>query len=66
MARLLHPFQGQGFRDAVTHRVVAALAFLPHPEQCRMSGIDEIEDPNVGLGSVASMQAAGVNPTNSH
>ena len=25
-----------------------------------MGGIDEIDDPNVGLGSVLSMQAAGV------
>lgn len=44
----------------VSHRAVAALAFLPHSEQCGMAGVDKIDDPNVRLGGVLSMQAAGV------
>jgi hypothetical protein len=50
----------RGFRDAVSHRAVAALAFIPHSEQCGMAGVDEIDDANVSLVGVFPMQAAGV------
>ena len=50
----------RSFGDAVPHRAVAALAFLPHSEQCGMAGVDEIDDANVGLVGVFPMQTAGV------
>jgi len=38
----------------------ADMALLPHSEQCRVASIDEVNDPDAGLGSVLPVQAAGV------
>ena len=50
----------QGFGNAVAHRPVPTMAFVPHPVQCGMTGVDEIDDANVGLGNVLAMQPAGI------
>lgn len=48
------------FSDTVAHRLVTAPASLPHPQQCGMVSIDEIDDPHVGLGGVRPMQPSRV------
>ncbi|CRI63426.1 hypothetical protein THIOKS11320075 [Thiocapsa sp. KS1] len=48
------------FRDPITHRSVALLSPIPHAQQGRVSGVDNIEDPHVGLGGMLAMQSAGV------
>ena len=45
----------RSFRDSVSHRPVAALAFVPHPQQRRMAGVDEIDDAHIGLGGVLAV-----------
>jgi hypothetical protein len=48
--------------DFVPHRTIAPLPFVPHPQQRRVTGIDEIDDPHVRLGRVLAVQATGVFP----
>lgn len=48
------------FRHPVAHCPVAKLAFFPHPQQCRVARIHEIDDANVGLGGVLAVEAACV------
>ena len=40
--------------------MIAPLPFVPHPQQRRVTGIDEVDDPHVGLGRVLAVQATGV------
>lgn len=47
-------------RDAVSHRLVTALALVPHAPQRRVAGIDEVDDPHAGLAGVLAVQAASV------
>ncbi len=46
--------------DPVPHGPVAALALVPHPQQGRMAGVHEVDDPQVGLAGVFPMQTPGV------
>jgi hypothetical protein len=46
--------------DSVTHCPVPALALVPHSEQCRAAGVDEIQDSHIGLGDMLAVQAAGM------
>jgi hypothetical protein len=39
----------------VAHRPVTALAFFPHSQQRRVTGIDEVDDAHVGLGGVLAV-----------
>ena len=48
--------------DAIAHRPVPPLAFCPHALQCRVAGVDEIDDAHVGLGGMLPVQAAGISP----
>ena len=50
----------RSFRNSVSHRPVSTLAFFPHPQQRRVTGIDEIDDAYIGLGGVLAMEAAGI------
>jgi hypothetical protein len=56
MCRARRPFQRGRFRDAEAHCAVAALSFLPHPEQCRMGGIHDVVDSNVDHVGVFPMR----------
>ena len=47
-------------RHPVAHRSVSTLAFVPHPQQGRVTGIDEVDDAYVGLGGVFAVEAARV------
>jgi hypothetical protein len=42
--------------------MIAPLPFVPHPQQRRVTRIDEIDDPYVRLGRVLAVQATGVFP----
>jgi uncharacterized protein YifN (PemK superfamily) len=46
--------------DSVAHRPIAALPFVPHAQQCRVPGIHKIDNPDVGLARLFSMQSSGV------
>jgi hypothetical protein len=48
------------FDNPVAHCTISTLPLAPHPQQRRVSGIDEINDPDIGLGSVLTVKAAGV------
>jgi hypothetical protein len=48
------------YRYPVAHRPVAALALVPHPQQRRVAGVDEVDDAHVGLGGMLPVQTAGV------
>jgi hypothetical protein len=50
----------RSFRNSVSHRPVSTLALIPHPQQRRVTGIDEIDDAHIGLGGVLTMQTASV------
>jgi hypothetical protein len=51
---------GQGRRLPIPHRPIAALPLVPHPQQRRVAGVDEVDDPHVGLAGVLAVQASGV------
>lgn len=38
--------------DLVPHRTVAALPFVPHPQQHRVAGVHEVDDPHFGLAGL--------------
>jgi hypothetical protein len=40
---------------SIAHRATAALALLPHPQQRRVAGVDEVDDPQIGLAGVFSV-----------
>lgn len=44
----------------IAHRPVSALAFFPHPQQCRVTGINEVDDAHIGFGGVLAVQSARV------
>ena len=48
------------FRVPVAHCPITALPLIPHSQQRRVSGIDEINDPDICLGSVLTVEAAGI------
>ena len=61
----------RSFRHPVTHRPVSTLALIPHPQQCRVTGIDEIDDAYISLGGVLAVKSArvllqGAFPRNRH
>ena len=45
---------------AIPHRLVAPLPLIPHPHQCRVPGIDKINNANVRFGGVFTMQPASI------
>jgi hypothetical protein len=46
--------------NRVAHRPVATLALVPHANQGWVTGVDEVDDPHIGLAGVLSMQPASV------
>jgi hypothetical protein len=48
------------FRNPVSHRSVSTLALILHPQQCRVTGIDEIDDAYISLGGVLAVKSARV------
>jgi hypothetical protein len=40
---------------SIAHRAIAALALLPHPQQRRVAGVDEVDDPHIGFAGVFSV-----------
>ena len=44
----------------VSHCPVSPLPLLPHPQQCRMAGIDKIDDSDISFSGVLTVQAASI------
>ena len=47
-------------RRLVAHRPIAALPLVPHSQESRVTGINEIDDPHVGLCRVLAVQATRI------
>ena len=41
---------------AISHRAVAALPLRPHPQQRWVAGVNEVDNPHVGLADVLPME----------
>ncbi len=46
--------------NAIAHRPIAPLAFVPHALQYRMTAIHKIHDDHAGFGGIRSVQTAGI------
>ena len=46
--------------DPIPHGFVSTLSLVPHPQQYRVAGVDEVDDPHVGLGGMLTVKSAGV------
>lgn len=43
--------------DAISHRAIATLPLVPHAHQRRVAGVDEVDDPHIGLVRMPPVQA---------
>ena len=45
---------------SIPHRAIASLPLVPHPQQRRVAGVDEVNDPHISLAGVFPVQPARV------
>lgn len=45
----------RSFRNPVSHHPISTLALIPHPQQRRVTGVDEIDDAHICLGGVLAV-----------
>ena len=48
------------FHNTVTHCPIAALPFIPHPQQRRVCGVHKVDDADIGFAGVFAVEPSGI------